>query len=507
MANREEPDTSEAVVVALALQKLRMRGGLVASRLRDAGDGSFLRLPSVLAHAARHEVEPPEAALQVISKAIRELANGTHRIVADSVLGAGLLADAYVEHGFDERVIRSLRAASLMQRRTTLLANWRQLHLAIGIPAPVAPSDRTLRGTIEPEVFRQLARRLILLDPPHPDKTEQPDETEAPDEQPLPPARRPRPAGRVIVVGGAVFDFVWRTNVIPQHETSTLADDCLLLPGGKGVSQAVAAARLGLKVSLVAALGDDWFGQAIVDHLRDENVDTSLLKIVPGARTPLTGVMELSLGDSIAAVWRNKSAINLGIRDIELLSRQITDADAVLATFEVPLETLHRTLELARSGPGRHPTVIVTPGQPYRNDRLSRQHLGMIDFLVGHTWELKRYLPPDETRFDPGRLAEHLLGRGLGTLCLLENGSGLVYSQTVPELRRLPTASSFSKVSAITRDAFCAALAAKLIDDGQFSVAVAAWATAAMECAAEDYTESSMMPDRDRIERKLRNPG
>jgi ribokinase len=497
MANREEPDTSEAVVVALALQKLRMRGGLVASRLRDAGDGSLLRLPSVLAHAARHEVEPPEAALQVISKAIRELANGTHRIVADSVLGAGLLADAYVEHGFDDRVVRSLRATSLMQRRTTLLANWRQLHLAIGISAPVAPSDRTLRGTIEPEVFRQLARRLILPDPLDADE---------PDEQPF-PVPRARPAGRVIVVGGAVFDFVWRTNVIPQHETSTLADDCLLLPGGKGVSQAVAAARLGLKVSLVAALGDDWFGQTIVDHLRDENVDTSLLKIVPGARTPLTGVMELSLGDSIAAVWRNKGAISLGIRDIELLSRQITDADAVLATFEVPLETLHRTLELARSGTGHQPTVIVTPGQPYRNDRLSRQHLGMIDFLVGHTWELKRYLPPDTTRFDPGRLAEHLLDRGLGTLCLLENGSGLVYSQTVPELRRLPTTSSFSKVSAITRDAFCAALAAKLIDDGQFSVAVAAWATAAMECAAEDYTESSMMPDRDRIERKLRNPG
>src|SRR5688572_15913225 len=118
MANREEPDPSEAVVVALALQKLRMRGGLVASRLRDAGDGSLLRLPSVLAHAARHDVEPPEAALQVISKAIRELTNGTHRIVADSVLGAGLLADAYVEHGFDERVVRSLRATSLMQRRT-----------------------------------------------------------------------------------------------------------------------------------------------------------------------------------------------------------------------------------------------------------------------------------------------------------------------------------------------------------------------------------------------------
>ncbi len=322
---------------------------------------------------------------------------------------------------------------------------------------------------------------------------------------PLRSATRTQATGRVIVVGGAVMDVIFRTKRIPQHETSTLADDCLLTPGGKGVSQAVAAARLGLKVSLVAALGDDQFGQEIVQHLRAENVDTSLLKIVRGARTPMTGVFELRLGDSIAAVWRNDRVINLGVRDIDLLSRQIADCDVILVTFEVPRDTVHRALSLAHTSQRSRPTVIVTPGQPYADGGISRQSLAQIDYLVAHAWELERYIPPGYDRFDPDRVGDHLLDRGVGTLCLLGNGGGLIYSQNAPKLTRLPTVSSPFKESSATRDAFCAALAAGLIDeDGVFDGEVAKWATAAMACAAEDFTHSTTMPDRDRIERKLR---
>jgi ribokinase len=66
------------------------------------------------------------------------------------------------------------------------------------------------------------------------------------------------------------------------------------------------AARLGLDVSLITTLADDQFGQEILQHLRMQKVDTSLVKVAPGARTPVTGVFELPLGDSIAAFWRNE---------------------------------------------------------------------------------------------------------------------------------------------------------------------------------------------------------
>jgi ribokinase len=500
MANREELDSSEAVVLTHALEKLRARDGLVLERLqtttRKSDVAPLLRLSLVQDFARLQDIDPALAALQVVAQCVRDTTDGTHQIVADAILGLGVLGDGYSQHGLDERVIQALRADSLGRRRATLLSHWRHLHLAMGLQPSDPPSDRTLRGTMESDVLRQLARQL-LQPGNHPLAVQGP--------APVPPGTpRATPAGRVIVVGGAVMDVIFRTKLIPQHETSTLADDCLLAPGGKGVSQAVAAARLGLKVSLVAALGDDQFGQDIVEYLREENVDTSLLKIVRGARTPMTGVFELRLGDSIAAVWRNDKVINLGVRDLDLLSRQIADCDAILLTFEIPRETFQRAVDLASPDQSQSPTVIVTPGQPYADGGVSHQALSQIDYLVAHAWELDRYVPPGHDRFDPDRVGEHLLELGVRTVCLLGYGGGLIYSQTAPRIDRLPTVSSPFKESSTTRDAFCAALAAKLIDDGAFTESVAEWATAAMACAAEDHTHSTTMPDRERIERKLR---
>ena len=60
------------------------------------------------------------------------------------------------------------------------------------------------------------------------------------------------------------------------------------------------------------------------------------------------------------------------------------------------------------------------------------------------------------------------------------------------------------KESSAARDAFCAALAAQLIESGnEFSEQVALWATAAMAAAIADYPLPNSMPDRPRIEQLL----
>ncbi|HKX14925.1 MAG TPA: PfkB family carbohydrate kinase, partial [Propionibacteriaceae bacterium] len=64
-------------------------------------------------------------------------------------------------------------------------------------------------------------------------------------------------AGKVIVLGGAVMDATFHTKDIPARGTSIEAYEFQLAPGGKGLWQAVAAARLGLDVALVAAVADD----------------------------------------------------------------------------------------------------------------------------------------------------------------------------------------------------------------------------------------------------------
>lgn len=498
--NEWEPPS--ALVLTHVLEKMRARDGLTLTRLQD--DRGQAAAPLLQLHATQrfsnvHKVDIAAAALGVVTQCVLETIDGTHRIVADATLALGLFAEQYAKNGIEERVVDALRADSLGTRRNALLSNWRRLHQSMGLAAGVPPSDRTLRGTTENDVLRELARQLIrrevnsvgarsVVGPVPNDGS----------------ANGVTSKGRVIVVGGAVMDATFRTRALPQSETSTEAYSFDLSPGGKGVSQAVAAARLGLEVSLVAAVADDRFGQEIIHYLRDEGVNTSLLKIVKHARTPFTGVIEMELGDSIAVNWRNQMEVHLDIRDVERLSQELTDCDAVLVTFEIPRETVQRTLALVHATEENRPLVIVTPGQPYADDDISRHSLSQIDYMVAHAWELGRYSPPGQDRFDPDPVARHLLAYGVETLCIPGNGGCTIYSDTDLQTFSVPSFPSIYKESQAARDAFCAALAAQLIDnDRVFSEEQALWATAAMACATADFPLSNSMPDRRRVEALL----
>jgi ribokinase len=506
MTNRTDRVSPEALLLAHALEKLRAREGVTDSRLinsHSAEAALVLNLAAVQRHAAARKIELAQAAVEVIKECVREDLNGSDSIVADAVLGLGAFFDTYVSRDIEPRVVEALNSnlpekqpKLLEKRRETLLSKWRSLHEALGVTPPPLPSDRALRGNIERRVLSELARQLRRREEysvgaksvviPYPAENSS---------RKIPMSR----SGKVIVVGGAVMDAIFHTTDIPPRGTSREAYAFELAPGGKALWQAVGAARLGLEVSLVAAVPNDRFGDEIIDHLEDQGVNTDLIKRVDDARTPFTGVIEFELGDSFALNWSNRRAVRLDTGDIDLLSEDLAGCDAVLLTFEIPRETLEHTLALMDSPGEKKPLVIVTPGQPYPNP-LSGQALSQIDYLVAHPWELGRYQPPDLPRFDVDVAVRQLLAYGVETLCLLLEGGCTIYSDPLG-MFPVPTLPSPYKESSIARDAFCAALAAKLMDsERNFSKDVALWATAAMTAAIADHTLQNPLPDLGRVE-------
>ena len=132
---------------------------------------------------------------------------------------------------------------------------------------------------------------------------------------------------------------------------------------------------------------------------------------------------------------------------------------------------------------------------------MSGQALSQIDYLVAHAWELGRYAPPDRDTFDLDAVARRILAYGVETLCIPTGGGCTIYSETKLGTFTVPTFPSAYKESSAARDAFCAALAAKLIEgEREFSEHVALWATAAMAAATADYPLPNPMPDRQRVE-------
>lgn len=490
---------SEAKALVYDFTVLRKNQGLKQSRLTEDRAGNLLGSRAVREYMAKHGVgDPAAAAIQVVIEAVRQLSVPSDQIVADAVLGLGLFLTEYTDQHVQAQVIRNLETADLGDRRDSLRNNWHYLHQAVGARAPETPGDRYLRDTIEPRIFRDLA---MLITGSADDHAVTGPITTAP--RTLSEGARTSSPGKVVVVGGVAMDHVFHSESVPLPETSVRATDHVRSPGGKGLSQAVAAARLGLEVALIAACGDDEDGTTIKQYLEDERVDTSMMKIVRNETTPQTAVIEFPDAESAAVVWHNESAVSLNMQDVHRHRSALAACDAVLLTFEIPQDVLSSTLHLVTGlGPER-PVTVVTPGQPYDTGPPSGQAFAQIDYLVAHSWELRRL-----SYYTPGRQASNHLGEsflrlGVKSVCVLGNRGGTIYSQNSPQ-RSITPPPSMLKESSITRDLFCAALVARLVEDRSLTDDAVRWATAAMASFTEDYANARTFPDRSRIEQMLR---
>ena len=87
----------------------------------------------------------------------------------------------------------------------------------------------------------------------------------------------------VVVFGSVNMDLVARVPRFVRPGETILGDSFATVPGGKGANQAVAAARLGVPVRMVGRVGQDTFGQALLEALRGQGVDTAGVQSVPGS--------------------------------------------------------------------------------------------------------------------------------------------------------------------------------------------------------------------------------
>jgi ribokinase len=137
-----------------------------------------------------------------------------------------------------------------------------------------------------------------------------------------------RAAPRLGVVGTCNVDLVVRTRRLARPGETVLGDDVVRLAGGKGANQAVAAARLGAHVTLMAALGDDDSGRWLLENLREHGVGVDRIQ---WSSRP-TGTAFITLDDA----GENEIVVSLGAnRDLDLSGIDLEAFDVVLAQTEV----------------------------------------------------------------------------------------------------------------------------------------------------------------------------
>lgn len=180
---------------------------------------------------------------------------------------------------------------------------------------------------------------------------------------------------RICVVGSINMDLVVNAPRFPGAGETILGGPFATFPGGKGANQAVAAARMGARVSMIARVGADAYGDQMRGVLDAEGIDTGAVTTTTDAPTGVAVITVAEGGGNTIVVAPGANA-RLTPRDVDSARAKIEAADVILLQLEVPLETARRTAELARSL-GKCVILNAAPAQ-----RLSPELLTLVDVLL-----------------------------------------------------------------------------------------------------------------------------
>jgi ribokinase len=230
------------------------------------------------------------------------------------------------------------------------------------------------------------------------------------------------------------MDLVVRTPRIPQLGETVLGGDFVMIPGGKGANQAVAAAKLGAEVCFVARVGDDLFGQRSLANFEKEGVNTKYVALTPGVASGVALISVDSAGNNVIVVAPGANS-RLGPEDVRLAERDIASAGAVVAQLEVPIETVESAAEMA--GSAGVPFIL----DPAPAQKLRRELLRRVTVLTPNETEAQ-ILTGMEVSDEASALlaAESLLSSGVGAVIVTMGARGFLLAdgattEFVPALR------------------------------------------------------------------------
>jgi ribokinase len=234
--------------------------------------------------------------------------------------------------------------------------------------------------------------------------------------------------------------------------------------GGKGSNQAVGCARLGAKVSFVAKIGKDAFGDSALGLYREEGVDTR--HVIRTAETP-TGVGFIIVE---AASGHNCITIDPGANEL-LSAAEVSEADfrgckAVMTQLEIPVAAAEAAMAAGREN-GAVTILNPAPVRPLRAEVLK-----LVDVLTPNETEARVLAgeKPDSS-MKPEDLAMRLIALGVKNVVMTlgERGAMMVSSGSVIHVPAI-------QVSAVDTtgagDAFNAGLAVSLAAGARLEEAV-----------------------------------
>ena len=232
---------------------------------------------------------------------------------------------------------------------------------------------------------------------------------------------------RIFVVGSFVMDVIATTERIPPSGQTVYGKEFHMAPGGKGANQALQCARLGADVTMMGCVGDDLFGEMLLETPRAAGVDISRVVVHKGV-TSGVGHVTLEVTEHTA---QNRIVVipganrTLTVDEVAWVKDEISTYDMVLLQLEVPLEV---NLAVARWAKEAGVPVMLNPAPA---TELDDELLSLVTYLTPNEQEasMETHLPlgTDERglkKDDLQKIAAALWSKGVENVIITLGGSG-----------------------------------------------------------------------------------
>jgi ribokinase len=287
------------------------------------------------------------------------------------------------------------------------------------------------------------------------------------------------------------MDLVARTPRIALAGETLTGTGFETTPGGKGANQAVAVARLGYPVAMVGMVGEDVFGQALLDNLGNAGVDTGAVARSSGP----SGVAQIQ----VAADGQNSIIVVPGANGrvapayLHQHERLIRSAGMVLCQLELPIETVANVLELC--GAANVPVMLdPAPAAPLPESVWPR-----VTWFTPNESEAALYVGKD---LAVGDSAKQLLAKGVKGV-VLKRGSEGAYVCVAEGKDALVPAFAVKAIDTVgAGDCFNGAFAVGLLE-GLDPVRAARFASAAAAISVTRRGAQASMPSRSEVDEFL----
>ncbi len=190
---------------------------------------------------------------------------------------------------------------------------------------------------------------------------------------------------RVCVVGSVNADLTFTVDALPRPGQTVLASSLSSSPGGKGGNQAVAAARAGAAVQLVAALGDDSAAERLRAHLRANDVGLDGVVSLPGPSGSAAIIVDAAAENTIVVAPGANAHLSVTSADVQAV---IADSDVVLLQLEIPIATAVAAARVGRAA-GAVVMVNASPAGAQPHDLLALADLAdivVVNETEAHEW-------------------------------------------------------------------------------------------------------------------------